>query len=59
MGKAVIVRRNSLTMTDKMFTMEDVSLPEYGFVTVPVMKGDFTVLPRRVQEYIAEHVRFS
>ena len=37
---------------------DDVTLPGLGLVHIPVIKGDFNGLPKKVQEFVAEHVSF-
>lgn len=36
--------------------IDDIVLPEVGLVQVPVVKGDFTSLPPKVQQFIAKYV---
>ena len=37
---------------------DDVTFPGLGLVHMPVVKGDFTGLPKKVHEFIAELVNF-
>jgi hypothetical protein len=52
------VRLNSTTMNAKEMIQEvdRVVLPDVGAVNVQVVKGDFSTLPIRVQQFIARYV---
>jgi len=36
--------------------IDDVMIPEVGMVHVPIVKGDFSSIPAKVQEFIAKYV---
>lgn len=38
--------------------VDDIMLPEVGLVHVPIVKGDFSSIPPKVQEFIAKYVSF-
>lgn len=52
------VRTNSFTeVTDIVQEYDDILLPEFGLVQVPVVKGDFSSVPIKVQQFIARYVQ--
>ena len=52
------VRMNSTNqLADMIQEVDRVELPGIGAVNVKVVKGDFTTLPSRVQQFIARYVR--
>lgn len=38
--------------------VDDIMLPEVGLVHVPIVKGDFSSIPQKVQHFIAKYVSF-
>jgi len=45
-----------MATSDIVGEVDDVTVPDVGVVHVPVVKGDFTHLPLKVQEFIATYV---
>lgn len=50
-------RRYDSTSCCMISSVSEVNVPDQGQIEVPVVKGDFNALPRKVQTFIAENVK--